>query len=68
VTEKRSANAKGYLMSVVERVMKAYASKYDLTPEQAAQVRLELSNFINELMSNKRPELAVPETDGGPAV
>jgi hypothetical protein len=54
-------------MSVVERVMKAYASKYDLTPEQAAQVRLELSNFINDLLSGKRNEPARVETNERPA-
>ena len=55
-------------MSVIERVMKAYASKYDLAPEQAAQVRLELSNFINELMCDKRREPTIlPETKKDPA-
>jgi hypothetical protein len=45
-------------MSVIERVMKAYASKHDLKPQQVALVRAELSSFIGELMSGKRPEIA----------
>jgi hypothetical protein len=43
-------------MSAIERVMKAYASKYDLNSEQAARVRAELSHFVDELMSGKRRE------------
>jgi hypothetical protein len=55
-------------MSVIERVMKAYASKYDLTQEQAAKVRLELSNFINELTSIKRCEpTMLPEMENAAA-
>lgn len=42
-------------MSAIERVMKAYGSEHDLNPEQATLVRSELSNFIDELMSGKRP-------------
>jgi len=38
-------------MSAIERVMKAYASKHDLSPKQAALVRAELSAFIGELRS-----------------
>ena len=41
-------------MSAIERVMKAYTSKHDLSAAQAALVRLELSNFIAELMSRTR--------------
>ena len=41
-------------MSAIDRVMRAYASKHDLNPEQTAIVRSELSRFIEELMSGKR--------------
>jgi hypothetical protein len=54
-------------MSVVERVMRAYASKHQLTPPQAALVRLELSNFINDLLSGKRSEPTRVETNDRPA-
>jgi hypothetical protein len=42
-------------MAVVDRVMRAYASKHDLNPSQAAFVRNELSKIINELMAGSRP-------------
>jgi len=42
-------------MSAIERVMKAYASKHDLNPEQAMLVRAELSKFVNELRDGRRP-------------
>ncbi len=41
-------------MSVIERIMKAYASKHELNPEQATLVRVELSRFIDELTSGQR--------------
>lgn len=41
-------------MSAIDRIMRAYASKHELNPEQAALVRSELSGFIDELMSDKR--------------
>ena len=40
-------------MSAIERIMKAYASKHALNPEQAVLVRAEISRFIDELMSGK---------------
>jgi hypothetical protein len=43
-------------LPVIERIMKAYASKHDLNPEQAARVRAELLSFIGELMSGMRRE------------
>jgi hypothetical protein len=43
-------------VSAIERVMKAYTSKHDLNAEQAVRVRLELANFIDELMSMARRE------------
>jgi hypothetical protein len=43
-------------MPAIERIMKAYASKHELNPEQATLVRVELSRFIDELTSGKRPE------------
>ena len=57
-------------MSVIERVMKAYVSKYDLNPKQAALVRAELSAFIGELGSGisqprsceRREPTMLPET------
>jgi hypothetical protein len=45
-------------MSAIERVMKAYTSTHDLTPEQTRLVRVELSNFINELMSVRRSPIS----------
>jgi hypothetical protein len=43
--------------------MRAYASKHRLSPEQAVLVRAELSSFIAELLSGKRPQVTmVPET------
>jgi hypothetical protein len=57
-------------MSAIERVMKAYVSKYDLDPKQAARVRAELSAFIGELGSGtgqprsceRREPTMLPET------
>ena len=43
-------------MSLIERVMKAYASKHDLNPEQARLVRTELSRFVQELTAAKPQE------------
>lgn len=55
-------------MSAIERVMKAYASKHDLSERQAAWVRLELSAFITELKSRKRREpTMLPERKHGAA-
>ena len=42
-------------MSAIERIMRAYASKHELNLEQAALVRLELSDFISKLMY-ERPQ------------
>lgn len=43
-------------MPAIDRVMRAYTSKYELNAEQATLVRLELSSFIAELMSRARRE------------
>jgi hypothetical protein len=52
-------------MSAIDRVMRAYASKRDLNPSQAALVRDELSKFIEELMAGpRRPPMMFPETNG----
>jgi hypothetical protein len=51
-------------MSAVDRVMRAYASKHDLTERQAAFVREEISRFIDELTaSHRRPPMMFPETN-----
>jgi hypothetical protein len=51
-------------MSVVDRVMRAYASKHDLTGRQAAFVREEIAKFIVELTAApRRPPMMFPEAD-----
>ena len=48
--------------------MKAYVSKHDLNPKQAALVRAELATFIGELMSGERREpTMLPETKSAAA-
>jgi hypothetical protein len=49
-------------MPAIDRVMRAYTSKHELNAEQATLVRLELSNFIGELMSRvPREPTMLPE-------
>jgi hypothetical protein len=43
-------------MSAIDRIMRAYSSKHSLNREQSALIRTELSAFIAELMSGKRPQ------------
>jgi hypothetical protein len=43
-------------MSAIDRVMRAYSSKHPLNRVQSALIRKELSAFIGDLMSGKRPE------------
>ena len=43
-------------MSAIDRIMRAYSSKHSLNQVQSVLVRTELSAFITELMSGKRPE------------
>jgi len=52
-------------MSAIDRVMRAYASKHDLKPSQAALVRDELAKFIDELMTGSRRAPMMPETVRG---
>ena len=53
-------------MSAIDRVMRAYASKHDLKPTQAALVRDELAKFIDELMTgSRRAPMMFPETVRG---
>lgn len=54
-------------MSVLERIMQAYASKHALSPHQAALVRLELSSFITELAGHASAKDVSDRTysDGG---
>jgi hypothetical protein len=48
-------------MAAIDRVMRAYASKYELNPTQAAFVRKELSEFIEQLKTRpwRDPPVAV---------
>jgi hypothetical protein len=51
-------------MSIVDRVMRAYVSKHDLSPAQATFVRAELSKFIDELMGRPvQASIAAPRTE-----
>jgi hypothetical protein len=53
-------------MPIIDRVMRAYASKHTLTSNQAAFVRGELSKFIDELMAGtRRTPMMFPETSAG---
>jgi hypothetical protein len=55
-------------ISAIDRVMRAYASKYELNSSQAVFVRSELSKFIDELMvSSRRAPMMFPETIPGAA-
>jgi hypothetical protein len=40
-------------MKAIDRVMKAYSSTRELSSQQPARVRAELSKFIDELMSGE---------------
>ena len=54
-------------MSTVDRIMRAYASKHDLSPSQAVFVRDEISKFIDELMTEPRRAPAIlPQSASGP--
>lgn len=53
-------------MSAIDRVMRAYASKHSLSPNQAAFVRAELSKFIDELMGGSgRVPTMPPDASSG---
>ena len=53
-------------MSAIDRVMRAYASKHALSPNQAAFVRAELSKCIDELMGgSRRVPTMLPDASSG---
>jgi hypothetical protein len=49
-------------MPALERIMRAYAKKYPLNPDQALIVRRELSRIIDELLKRpRRAPIMLPE-------
>jgi hypothetical protein len=49
-------------MKTIDRIMKAYTKKYQLTDAQAALVRKELSIFIEEMQFGKNAGLTLSGT------
>jgi hypothetical protein len=50
-------------MKAIDRVMRAYQSTRKLTEEEAARVRAELSEFIDQLLLSKIPRTPPTPSD-----
>jgi hypothetical protein len=44
----------GKMMNTVNRVMRAYQRKHQITEDQAKIIRAEVSKFVDELLASKK--------------